>query len=166
MAILFRKPTAHARQAALALLLACPLALQAGSDSQNFNVTATVVDACSLSTISDLAFGTYDPLLGNNSTTSVTVTCTLLAPYSMVISTGANSATAAGRKMKHATQTDTLSYTVSNLLAGSQWPDSGTTIAGVGTGLGVPTTIFGNLPASQNVRSGSYSDTLTFTLNF
>ncbi len=153
------------RTVALTLLLASPL-LQAGQDTKTFNVTASVVDACSLSTISDLAFGQYNPLIGNNSTTSVTVTCTLLAPYSMVISDGSNSLTAADRKMKHATQTDTLSYTVSNLLAGAQWPDSGTTIAGVGTGLGVPTTIFGNLPASQNVRSGSYSDVLTFTLNF
>jgi spore coat protein U-like protein len=155
----------HGRRAMLALLLASPL-LPAGQDSENFNVTANVVDACSLSTINDLAFGQYDPLLGNNSTTTVTVTCSLLTPYSMVISTGSNSLTAAGRKMKHASATDTLSYTVSNLLAGAQWPDSGTTIAGTGTGLGVPTVIFGNLPASQNVQPGSYSDALTFTLNF
>ena len=139
----------------------------AGTATQNFNVTATVVDACSLSSISNLGFGTYSftaPALG---TTSVNVTCSLGSAYTLHVDDGLYGSSASDRKMKHATAADTLSYTLSNTLGGATWGDTaGTGVAGTGLGIAVPTTIFGSVAASQTITPGSYSDTLTMTVTF
>lgn len=151
----------------LALSLLLSQAANAATATQNFNVTATVVNACSLSSISDLAFGNYNfnsPALG---TTSVNVTCSLGSSYTLHINDGLYGSSASTRKMKHATLSDNLSYTLSNTLAGATWGDSvGTGITGTGLGVAVPTTIFGSVAANQTVTAGSYSDTLTMTVTF
>jgi len=151
----------------LALSLLISQAANAATATQNFNVTATVVNACSLSSISDLAFGNYNfnsPALG---TTSVNVTCSLGSSYTLHINDGLYGSSASTRKMKHATLSDNLSYTLSNTLAGATWGDSvGTGITGTGLGVAVPTTIFGSVAANQTVTAGSYSDTLTMTVTF
>jgi len=151
----------------LALSFLISQAANAATATQNFNVTATVVNACSLSSISDLAFGNYNfnsPALG---TTSVNVTCSLGSSYTLHINDGLYGSSASTRKMKHATLSDNLSYTLSNTLAGATWGDSvGTGITGTGLGVAVPTTIFGSVAANQTVTAGSYSDTLTLTVTF
>lgn len=152
------------------LLAASLLVSQAASAStatQNFNVTATVVNACSLSSISDLALGNYNFSTPSLSTTSVNVTCSLGSSYTLHINDGLYGSSASTRKMKHATLTDNLNYTLSNTLAGATWGDTfATGITGTGLGVAVPTTIYGSVAASQGVTAGSYSDTLTMTVTF
>jgi len=152
-------------------LLMC-LALIAGHSNAatataNFNVTATVANACTLSTISDLAFGTYSFTLPSVGTTSVNVTCSLGSSYTLHISNGLYGSSASTRKMKHATEVDTLDYTLSNTLAGATWGNSaGTGVTGTGLGVAVPTVIYGSIAANQTVTAGSYSDTLTMAVTF
>lgn len=142
-------------------------AANAATATQNFNVTATVVNACSLSTISDLAFGNYSFSAPSLGTTSVNVTCSLGSAYTLHINDGLYGNSSSTRKMKHGTLTDTLSYTLSNSLAGATWGDTaGTGVAGTGLGVAVPTTIYGSVAANQTVTPGSYSDTLTMTVTF
>lgn len=140
---------------------------QAATATANFNVTATVTNACSLSTISDLAFGSYSFTLPSLGTTTVNVTCSLGSSYTLHLNDGLYGSSASTRKMKHATEVDTLDYTVSNALGGATWGNSaGTGVAGTGLGVAVPTVIYGSIPASQAVTAGSYSDTLTMTVTF
>jgi len=49
------------------------------------------------------------------------------------------------------------------------WGDgtSGTvTLSGVGTGITANTTVYGRIPARQNVRVGHYVDNIVVTVNF
>ena len=142
-------------------------AANAATATQNFNVTATVVNACTLSSISDLAFGNYSFIAPSLGTTSVNVNCSLGSSYTLHINDGLYGSSASTRKMKHGTLTDTLSYTLSNSLAGATWGNTvGTGVAGTGLGVAVPTTIYGSVAANQTVTAGSYSDTLTMTVTF
>ncbi len=141
------------------------------SATANFNVTATVISSCSLSA-TDLAFGNYDPFaaLDKTGTTNVTVTCSLLAPYTIALSQGTNGGSVTTRKMLiTGGGTDLLNYGLyrdaAHLL---NWGETvGTdTLAGVGTGVAVNVPVYGVIPAGQNVSIGSYTDTITVTLNY
>jgi len=131
-----------------------------------FQVTATVNDTCSISAV-NLAFGVYDPSSGtaNDSTSTVTVTCTLSTPYDIGLSSGlATAATSATRQMS-----DELNYSMfADSLRTTNWDDTGgtNTLAGIGTGLAIPHVIYGRIPASQYLSAASYSDTVTVTLTY
>lgn len=141
----------------------------AATTTTTMGVSASVSSACSV-TAAALAFGTYDPASGTvkTGTGTVTVTCTLLAPYNIGISAGTTSgATVSARKMDNSG--NTLNYSLCRDVACTlNW---GTTVntdtlAGVGTGLAVPTTVYGQIPAGQNAATGSFSDTVTITVTY
>ena len=152
---------------AAALLLLSGQGHAAGSTSQNFNVTASVVSACSIATINDLAFGTYSPTLGNStSQTSASVTCSLGTTYYMTVNQGNNYS--GGRRMSDGSG-HYLNYDVTtDPTRLTSWPNSGTTVSGLGTGLAIATPIYGSLPASQGNTAppGSYTDVLQFTVSW
>jgi spore coat protein U-like protein len=143
----------------------------ASTTTTTFNVTATVISSCSVSA-SDLAFGNYNPLtaLATTGTTTITVTCSLLAPYNIGLAVGTNGSSVTARKMKiTGGGSDLLNYSLfrdaAHLL---NWGNTvGTdTLALVGTGLPVGSTVYGNIAAQQNVSVGSYADTITVTVTF
>lgn len=152
----------------IALALSLPAA-NAVTTTTTFQVTATVGSACTV-TAADLAFGTYNPLdaAAKSGTTTVTVQCTLLSAYTIGLDEGTGSgATVAVRKMTKGT--DTLNYSLYQDAAHlSVWGETvGTdTVAGVGTGLAIPTTVYGQIPASQSVNTGVYADTITVSVNY
>ncbi|HZP10963.1 MAG TPA: spore coat U domain-containing protein [Nevskiaceae bacterium] len=156
-------------------LIACTSsAVQASTTTTTFNVTATVISSCSTSA-SDLAFGNYDPLAVGAAvgTTTVTVTCSLLAPYSIGLSIGTNGVAINNRKMKiTGGGTDLLNYGLYRDLSHTlNWGITtglgGDTLNLVGTGLAVGSTVFGTIPAGQTGASvGSYTDTITVTITF
>lgn len=142
----------------------------AGSGNDSFSVTANVVDTCTISA-ADMAFGDYDPLSVTPTvgTSNLTVSCTLLAPYTIELDAGVgNSATTTARQMENAGG-DQLEYSifqdVTHLLLWGLAIDT-LEVSGIGTGLPVPTTMFGQIVANQQVASGAYSDTVTATINF
>ncbi|WP_043765273.1 Csu type fimbrial protein [Algiphilus aromaticivorans] len=142
----------------------------AATETDTFEVTATVVSACTV-TASDLNFGNYDPLaaLPTDATTTVSVTCSLLAPYDIGLNAGLHGGAVTSREMQISGDTDRLDYLLSQDLAHTtNWGNTvdTDTVAGVGTGLSVPTTIYGRIPAAQNVPVGSYADTITVTVTF
>lgn len=144
-------------------------AAAAATTTTTFQVTATVTSSCSVSATS-LAFGNYDPLAASplDGTSTVTVQCTLQTPFTIGLNAGTGSgATVAARKMT--ATSSTLTY--------SLYQDSGRTtvwgntpgtdtMAATGTGVAVPFTVYGRIPAAQNVLTGNYADTITVTVTY
>lgn len=141
----------------------------AATSTTTFQVNATVIGSCAVSA-TNLNFGNYDPLAAvpTDGSSTVTVQCTLLTPFNIGLSAGTGAgATVAVRKMTKGA--DTLSYSlnqdVSRLVVWGNTPNTDT-VAGTGTGIAVPFTVYGRIPAGQNVNTGAYADTITVTVNF
>jgi spore coat protein U-like protein len=129
--------------------------------------------SCSISSVSGVSFGSYDVFdsMPRDSTGSVTVLCSGLGSglISIELSSG-NGATAANRYMLNGSTT--LDY---NLYVDSShmsiWGDglNGTVVQGpLSIADLVPTTwtVYGRIPAQQNVPAGSYTDSITVTVQF
>jgi spore coat protein U-like protein len=126
-------------------------------------------------TAPNLSFGPYDGLSGAPGTTSASavVTCNEAPPptVTLEISPSGVSGGFFPRQMRHDSGSDRLAY---NFYA----DPGGAAVWGDGTGGTVTrsqrvfknkpwtATIYGRIPAGQDVSTGSYSDTLTLTINF
>ncbi len=150
-----------------AVLLAAAPMVRAATTTTTFNVTATVLNSCSV-TATDLAFGTYDPasVTDKQGASTITVTCTLGTAYDLGLNNGTN---ASGSTRRMASGSSRLNYQV--------YKDAGATqvlgavanalgVTGVGTGVGVPTLIYGVIPKAQNVNAGAYSDVITVSVDY
>jgi spore coat protein U-like protein len=176
--------------AAGAVLMFANAPAQALQVSKTFNATASVSAKCVMSNIGDLAFGAYDPVVTNASvalagSTSFTLTCTRGATPAIELSVAnANYAQnlAGKRAMNNGTNAagNYLSYDlfVPNGVGDSStatptiayWGDA---TAGFSTfSPSVPSvaaqtiTIFGAVPGGQDVNTGTYTDSVTATVNF
>jgi len=134
---------------ATALLAFGGYALTASAATQvtNFNVTATVINNCIISS-TNIAFGNYDP----TATTAVTAA----VPVRQMIN-GANN----------------LPYHIFTASGGTTEWGVGTVgtnepVAQTSTSVLVPLTFitYGSLPAGTNVPAGSYSDTVIATVTY
>jgi spore coat protein U-like protein len=135
-------------------------------------VPREAIGACSFNSTVGVSFGAYRffDATPTDSTGSITYTCLLqFSPITIDLSKG-SAPTYVPRQMRKGT--DTLNY---NLYLDA----SRVSIWGDGTGgssrygpisppliTPVTVTIYGRIPASQNVRIGSYTDTGTVTINF
>jgi len=136
-------------------------------------VPREAIGACSFESVTGVNFGAYDVFNNSHtdSTGSITYRCNLLQLSQITIDLSKGSApTYVPRQMRQGT--DTLDY---NLYLDA----SRASIWGDGTGgssrygpqlplLGIPVTvtIYGRVPARQNARVGSFTDTITVTINF
>lgn len=132
---------------------------------------------CSLSAVGT-SFGTYNPFSATplDSAGSVTVTCenlvSLLVSYSVQLSPGSSGGYAPRRLNGTGYQLDYNLYT--DATRASVWGDGsgGTSTVNDGYLLGAlfPVvrnyTVYGRMPAGQNVAPGSYTDTITVTINY
>ena len=142
------------------LLAAAVLLLPARANAAN----------CSISTTS-VAFGTYNVFSASplDSTGTVTIQCTGNANVQINLDKG-GAATFAGRRMLKGSEP--LSYNLYTDAARTLiWGDgtSGTstyTQNGVPNNTPVTVTIYGQVPADQDVTAGSYSNTVTAVVNF
>ena len=161
--------------AAAAALLFTAHAAVAGSKTTTFNVTSTVSANCTI-LATDLSFGAYDPVVANKTTaldvnTTVTVLCT---KGSTGVNVGLDLGTHAGAGNRFMSNgSDSLQYELySDSAGGTVWGNSGAALVGwpvfgpIGAGTGVSKTVFGRIPAAQDVSTGSYSDLITATVNF
>jgi spore coat protein U-like protein len=141
------------------LLFACP----AGEARALCNVSATGIN-----------FGPYDVFVAAplDSTGSVTVSCTYFLPRNVTVSIGASS-TSGGfrpRRMRGLSGSDQLDYNLFTTASRSTIWGNGT--AGTSTVLlsnvrrNQPrtATIYGRIPAGQDIQVGSYTDTVTVTI--
>lgn len=158
----------HFHRFALIAAASLPTSLWAATDTTTFDVTATVVNACDVSA-SNLAFGNYDPIsvVATDATTTINVTCTLGATYSLRLNAGLNGAgVVTDRAMSNGV--NSLAYDLyTDALRTDIWGNDGATgVNGTGTGLSVPTIVYGRIPAGQTVGAASFTDTITVTLEF
>jgi len=132
---------------------------------------------CSSAT-NPVAFGLYDPQSSAHvdNTGSITVTCqatvSLLIGYSVKLSAGSSGAYS---QRKMLSGTNSLNYQVyTDAARTSIWGDGSSSTGFIADGylLQVLTpvvrtyTVYGRVPGSQNVKAGSYLDTLTVLITY
>ena len=122
-------------------------------------------------TANDHDFGNYNPVSGADvdASSTIDVTCTPSASYTVELNAGAT----VGGVISARLMTDgsnTLEYNLyTDAGRTTVWGDgtaSSVTAAGTGSGAQQSLTVYGRIPASQSVPAGSYSDTVTATINF
>lgn len=131
--------------------------------------------SCSLST-TPVSFGDYNPLtvLPRDASGTLTVSCTSglleIVNLNIALSAGASGNSSA----RHMTQAaKTLNYNlyqdITRLVlwgSGANSQSSNLNITTILLPFNVNFTVYGRIPAQQNVAGGSYSDTITATLTF
>lgn len=122
--------------------------------------------ACSVST-NAVSFGQYDVFssVAMDSAGTISINCDTSTPYDISLSTG--SGTLSQRTLSSAT--DTLGYNLyTDTARTTVWGDGnmGTSTVGGSTSGTVQHTVYGRVPAEQNVTAGSYSDTVVVTVSY
>jgi spore coat protein U-like protein len=138
------------------------------ANSAPFTVTATNATICSVSA-STLNFGSAGVLRSAvDATSSIALTCTNAAPYTVSLDGGLSGATnPAQRKMSQASEQ--ITYGLYKDSGRTQpWGDSvGTnTAAGTGSGLTQTFTVYGRVPAQNTPSPGTYADTVVVTVSY
>lgn len=142
--------------------------MASAATTANFEVSATVLANCSIFATA-IPFGSYDPYSASDvtQTGTVTVSCTKSTNADIALSHGAN---ANGSTRRMTDGANFLTYELYTTAAhDSVWGDNvGTdTVSYSSSGIGDTTlTVYGLLPAGQDVVPGSYSDTVTATIIF
>lgn len=126
---------------------------------------STQAASCTV-TASGINFGNYDPF-SNQSLDSagiISVLCDVVATYSIALSPGGGSF--GSRRMADGGH-DLLYNLYTDATLTTVWGDAtaDTAIVG-GTALSADHTVYGRIPARQNVNAGFYSDTIVVTLTF
>lgn len=141
------------------------LAAQAAYKSAPLLMRLALATTCHIST-PGLAFGNYDVFnsVSTNGTGTINVSCD--APTNYTIALSAGQGTFAARTMMNGR--NPLGYNMySNLSYTTVWGDGS---AGTVTVTGItatPTqTVYGRIPAQQNLPIGNYSDNIMMTLSF
>lgn len=161
-----------------AMAIATPMF--AASANTSFTVQAAVIGNCTISAV-NINFGNYDPVVANNTTGAdkysngtVTVACTKGTPNVWIgLDAGSNGASASGTTRAMADGSGNfLSYDLyladPNPAPGAVWGNTQATgkayVAATKNATGI--TVFGRTPKGQDVAAGSYSDSITATINY
>jgi spore coat protein U-like protein len=143
--------------------------------SAPFQVTATVIKSCSIST-TPIAFGNYDPTSATTATAqgSVSAKCTKGTAVTVALDQGLHQATGStgpipARQM--ASGSNMLPYNIYTTSGGTtEWGNTTASEPVTQPSLSVNTalvfTTYGSLPAGADVPIGSYADTVTASLVF
>jgi len=143
----------------------------AATTTTTFNVQITITDSCTIVSATNLNFGSVGVIgaAGVDSTSTITVQCTSLAPYNVGLSAGIGSgATVASRFMTSAAS-NKVGYSLYQDAAHSLvWGETiGTdTIAGTGSGASQALTVYGHVPSQATPAAAVYNDTVTATVTY
>ena len=138
----------------------------------NLNVSAIVDSACQISTTA-LSFPTYRPI-GDNATNpddstygSVTVTCTTGVGSQILMGQG-NNWTGSQARLHNTAGNSYLPYTIYQDASHTVvWDNStGMTVAPAPDNTPRTISLYGRIPAGQNVASGTYTDVVSVSLLF
>ena len=137
------------------------------------NVSATVRHSCSIDT-TPMAFGTYDGVVANASTTlnataTIISTCTSGAAAQITMNAGAyegsGSTDVPVRRMNAGTGEYLVYQLYSDVSRKTIWGNSDPTgVSFTGTGASQTLTVYGSIPSAQIVPEGEYSDQIIVTI--
>ncbi len=161
-----------------AAMLSAPLASQAATETDTFNVLLNVIGACAIDSASDMDFGSLTEAEVNagsvTATSAVNVTCSTGTTYTINLS-GENGV---DRDMVGgATNGTSVAYELFQADGVTLW-DPSTAVSGTGDGLSQSYAVEGNIPAQtmtldpadaatyQSSTGLDLSDTITVTLTF
>lgn len=147
--------------------------VQAGTATANLSVTSNITANCTISTTA-VAFGAYDPISANASapltaTGAVSTTCTNGSSATITLDQGANpdtGSTASVPLRRMANGSNYMSYGLYSDSGHGTTFDGSTGVSVTGTGAQVDTTVYGSIPAAQNLPTGAYADTVVATVTF
>jgi spore coat protein U domain-containing protein, fimbrial subunit CupE1/2/3/6 len=153
-----------------AACLVLATSLRAATNSAPLTVSAEVVSNCVIAT-SNLAFGQYDPLVGNanqaaDASAAVTVVCTRNTGATVYLDSGRNPV---GSSRTLAGSSQHVSYELYRDAGRTQaWGggDSGLQFVSEGVHKPQQVTLYGRIPPGQEVASGLYTDVVTATVDF
>ncbi len=140
---------------------------EGGTVSTTFTVTGSVVKGCTISA-NPLSFGVYSHTLVN-STSTISVTCTISATYNVGLSAGTATGATVTKRSMTGPGGALLAYKLfSNSAYTINWGNTvGTdTVAGTGTGLAQTLTVYGQIPAGESGATGTYTDTIIATITY
>lgn len=149
----------------------------AGTQTSDMAVSATVTANCTIDASAGLAFGAYDPVVTNATTGTdlagsgtISTTCTNGAPVTLLLGQGTNPDTGSTdaaplRRMLSGT-TDYLSYQLYTDSGHATVWDNTAGESLTGTGVTASTTVYGLVTKGQNVKPGTYNDTVVATVSF
>ncbi|HEY6843149.1 MAG TPA: spore coat U domain-containing protein [Thermoanaerobaculia bacterium] len=153
-----------------ALVVAAPAF--AAQQTANLPISASVSANCTITT-SAVAFGAYDPVSANAAANltangAVNVACTKGTPATIDLGNGGNFL---GGSRRMGSGTDFLNYTLWRDAAltqpwGSGIAGGGTQAYNAATKNVTAVTVYGMVPAGQDVTVGAYSDTVVATINY
>ena len=151
-----------------ALIVVSNTAGAAGPKNGTFTVTTNVSNNCTIDTsAANIVFGAYDPVTGAAVTGSGTVkiACTKGATgLSLALSGGANFATPDNQM---ASGSERLKYDLySDSTLKTPWNNTSVTVPAPTSNASQSFTIYGQIKASQDVAVGTYTDTVTATINY
>ena len=150
--------------------------------SKNMDVSVDITETCSMSN-TDLNFGGYDAFGANATrdllaTATITTTCTSGTTGVVTMSGGSHvlycESSKCHRQMANQDETSFLRYNIytnESLSWGSVWSDNTSAtnevVQVIGSGVSQNTTVYGEITKNQrNAAAGSYTDTITITLNY
>ena len=154
----------------------------AATSVSDMAVTANIGTNCTMST-TDLAFGTYDPIVANaaldlRATATVSTTCTSGATGVVTMTKGDHSLYCVindcHRQLANAEETGFLRYNIytsASYYMSNIWNNDVEEMSSVaqvlGSGVSQDLTVYGEIPKNQkNAPAGSYTDTITVTLTY
>ncbi len=161
----------HSRRvfALVAWLVAAP-ALYAASSTMPLDISAEVAPNCRIA-ISNLAFGSYDPLAQHSTqeldaAAAVTMLCTRSSRASISLDTG-RYGVGSSRSLAGGTQ-HVLYQLYQDPGRTQEWGGATGGLQFVSEGIHKPQqlTLYGRIPPGQEVASGVYTDVVTATVNF
>lgn len=143
----------------------------AGTVTVNMPVSANVVPGCTISA-STLAFGSaYTGAAVLNGTATVSYQCANGSTATIGAGNGLNYVSPARRMVRTTTPLDYINYYL--YVDSNRTQAWGTTASSssylfnvTGTGSAATITVYGQIPASQNVNIGNYTDTVVMTITF
>ena len=163
----------------LALAALLPCAAPAAAQSQataSLTVSATVSSSCVVNSVTAINFGMIDPgsasVQNRIASGSVSITCPSGNPYRVYIPVAAGT-TNTTRRMSLGDNTKYISYGLFTDSAGNlPWPtELASAVSRVGTGNEVRIAVVGKItgitvPQGSSLEPGTYSDTVTVTVDF
>lgn len=146
---------------ALTFILSATAVVHAATATSALSASASVAANCNIQSVSNLDFGTYDPtaaVADDDGIGNVQFRCTKGTSYQMYV-TGTRTMT---------NGTDTLNYELYRETArANAWPSAIPGVSGsAANNSPVTTNIYGRISALQDVSTGSYSGTVTFTIEY